>query len=145
MNQSINQAEADKLKRTRVNVNYAPRRTTDYYSSRPTDQLRRCQKLGHHQATCKANDGPICGFCTEAHPTDKHLCHQCPGHVGKSCAHTKPKCVNCVEAGNDDTGHAAFNPRCPIKAKAIWDAWQKNTTPSTPEDPPADITMTTNE
>jgi hypothetical protein len=29
--------EADKLKRTHVNVNYAPHRTTDYYSAQPTD------------------------------------------------------------------------------------------------------------
>jgi hypothetical protein len=47
--------------------------------------------------------------------------------------------------GNNDTNHTAFNPHCPIKAKAIRDAWQKNRIPSTPEDPPADITMTTNE
>jgi hypothetical protein len=138
-------AEADKLKRTHVNVNYAPCRKTDYYSPRPTDQCRRCQKLGHHQATCKANDGPIGGFCAEVHPTDKYSYSQCPGRVGKLCAHTMHKCANCVEAGNDDTNHAALNPHCPIKAKAIRDAWQKNRTPSTPEDPPADITMTTNE
>jgi hypothetical protein len=30
-------AEADKLKRTCVNINYAPCQTTDYYSSHPTD------------------------------------------------------------------------------------------------------------
>jgi hypothetical protein len=47
--------------------------------------------------------------------------------------------------GNDDTNYASFNPHCPIKAKAIRDAWQKNRTPSTPEDPLTDITMTTNE
>jgi hypothetical protein len=46
--------------------------------------------------------------------------------------------------GNDDTNYAAFNPHYPINAKAIRDTWQKNITPSTPEDPPADITITTN-
>jgi hypothetical protein len=137
--------EADKLKRTRVNINYAPRQTTDYYSSRPTDQCRCCQKLGHHQATCKADDGPVCGFCAEVYPSDKHSYPQCPDRVGKSCTHTKPKCANWVEAGFNDTNHAAFNPCYPIKAKAIRDAWQKNRIPNTPEDPPADITMTTNE
>jgi hypothetical protein len=103
------------------------------------------QKLGHHQGTCKANEGPTCGFCAEAHHTNKHSCSQCPSRIGKSCAHTTYKCANCVEVGNDDTNHATFNPRCPIKAKAIRDAWQKNRTPSTPEDPLTDITMTTNE
>jgi hypothetical protein len=138
-------AEADKLKRTHININYAPCQTTDYYSSCPTDQRRCCQKLGHHQATCKADDGPVCGFCIGVYPTDKHSYSQYPGHGGKSCAHTMYKCVNCVEAGNDDTKHVAFNPHCPIKAKAIRDAWKKNRIPSTPEDPPMDITMTTNE
>jgi hypothetical protein len=138
-------AEADKVKRTRINVNYAPRQTTDYYSSHPTDQCQCCQKLGHHQATCKADNGPIWRFCTEVHPTDKHSYSQYPSRIGKSCAHTTYKCANCIEAGNEDTNHAAFNPCCPIKAKAIRDAWQKNRTPSTPEDPPMDITMTTNE
>jgi hypothetical protein len=47
--------------------------------------------------------------------------------------------------GNNDTNHATFNPHYPIKAKAIRDAWQKNRTPSTPEDPRVDITITTNE
>jgi hypothetical protein len=138
-------AKANKLKRTRVNVNYAPRRTTDYYSSRPIHKCQCCQKLTHNQVTCKADDGPAYGFCAEVHPTDKHSCSQCPSRIGKSCAHTTHKCANCIEAGNDDTNHAAFNPHCPIKATAIRDAWQKNRTPSTPEDPPADITMTTNE
>jgi hypothetical protein len=47
--------------------------------------------------------------------------------------------------GNDDTNHTAFNPHCPIKAKAIRDTWQKNRIPSTLEDPPVNMTMTTNE
>jgi hypothetical protein len=128
--------EADKLKRTHVNVNYAPRGTPDYYSSYPTDQCQCCQKLGHHQATCKADDGPVCGFCVDIHPTDKHSCSHYPGCIGRSCAHTTHKCTNCVEVGNDDTNHAAFNPHCPIKAKAIRDTWQKNRIPSTTEDPP---------
>jgi hypothetical protein len=75
--------EADTLKRTHVNINYVPHQTTDYYSSYPTDQCRYGQKLRHHQATCRANEGPTCRFCAEADPTNKHSYSQCPSHIGK--------------------------------------------------------------
>jgi hypothetical protein len=57
------QEELNKLKRNKVTVLFEPRKVTDYFTARSIDQCRRCQQLGHHQATCRNNSGPICGFC----------------------------------------------------------------------------------
>jgi hypothetical protein len=119
------QEELNKLKRNKVTVLFEPRKVTDYFTARSIDQCRRCQQLGHHQATCRNNSGPICSFCAGNHPTEKHQCPECPNRLGKSCPHTAHKCSNCTAAGNTDTEHVAFNPRCPIKNQAIRDTWQK--------------------
>jgi hypothetical protein len=119
------QEELNKLKRNKVTVLFEPMKVTDYFTARSIDQCRWCQHHGHHQATCRNNSGPICGFCAGNHPTEKHQCPECPNYLGKSCPHTAHKCSNCTAAGNMDTAYAAFNPRCPIKNQAIRDAWQK--------------------
>jgi hypothetical protein len=138
-------SEAKQLKRNRVNVNFAPRKVTDYFTARSTDQCWHCQQLGHHHATCKADTGPMCGFCVGYHPTDKHACPQCPTRIGKSCHRIAYRCSNCIAAGNSDVAHATFNPQCPVKSKAIQDAWQKNTATAAAATTEDDVAMLSNE
>jgi hypothetical protein len=139
------QSEAEQLKCNRVNVNLSPRNVTDYFTARSTDQCRHCQPLGHRHATWKADTGPMCGFCTGYHATDKHACPQCPMCIGKSCDHIAYRCSNCIAAGNLDVAHAAFNPRCPVKSKAIRDAWQKNIDTAATATTAADVMILSNE
>jgi hypothetical protein len=143
----LSQEELSALRRNRVRVLYEPRKVTEYFSARKSDQWRRCQKLGHHHTACKTESSPVCGFCAQNHPTEKHHCPRCPDCHGKSCSHTEYKCANCAAAGHPDTAYAASASRCPIKTQALREAWKTtkptHTTSITPNTNDADTTMTT--
>jgi hypothetical protein len=141
------QEELSPLRRNRVRVLYEPRKVTEYFSARKTDQCHRWQKLGHHHTACKTESGPVCGFCAQNHPTENHQCPHCPDRRGKSCSQTEYKCANCAATGHPDTAHSASTSRCPIKTQALREAWQTtkptHTASITPNTDDADTTMTT--
>ena len=67
-------------------------KTEEYFSARPTDQCRLCQKFGHHYRRCQ--NLPVCGICADPHhETSTHSCLNCNSRHG--CDHKPAKCVNC--------------------------------------------------
>jgi hypothetical protein len=113
------------LKRAKVIVLFEQHKVTEFFTACSIDQCRRCQKFGHHHATCAADNGPTCAICAATHPTEYHQCAECPTVKGRKCIHMKYKCANCAAVGHANTQHAAYNTRCPIKVHAVREAWQK--------------------
>jgi hypothetical protein len=135
--------DAHTLKRTKVIVLYECKRVSDFHTSRTTDQYHRCLAFSHHYTICNSPQGPLCAICVEPHPTDLHVCTDCPNHRGRQCIHTTLRCANCSAAGHADHTHAAYNPQCPVKAAVIQDAWQRTKT-APPTEAYHDIPQETN-
>jgi hypothetical protein len=134
--------DAHTLKRTRVIVLYEHKRVSNFHTSRSTDQCHRCLMFSHHHAICNSPQGPLCAICVEPHSTDRHVCADCPNPKGHHCMHTTLRCANCSAAGHADQAHAAYNPRCPLKAAVIQEAWQRTKTAPPNETYPNDTNMT---
>jgi hypothetical protein len=130
------------LKRTRVIVLYNYKRVSDFYTSRSTNQYCQCLMFGHHHAICNSPQGPLCVICMEPHSTDLHVCTDCPNCKGRHCVHTTLCCANCSATGYADHAHAAYNPRCLVKAAVIQEAWQQTKTAALTEIYPNDTNMT---
>ena len=60
-----------------------------------------CQGLGHYYKDCTTPDATCCAKFGENHATS-------------SCNSSVKRCVNCVKAGKEESGHTAFDPKCPI-------------------------------
>ena len=90
-------------------------KTEEYFSARPTDQCRLCQKFGHHYRRCQ--NLPVCGICADPHhETTTHSCLNCNSRHG--CDHKPPKCANCGgrhKANSSDCEYlqAIRNPQTP--------------------------------
>jgi hypothetical protein len=131
------------LKRMRIIVLYKHKRVSDFHTSCTTDQCHRCLLFGHHHAICNSPQGPLCAICAEPHPTDLHICADCPNRKGRHCVHTVLRCANCSTAGHADHAHAAYNPQYPVKAAVVQEAWQRTkATPPPIETYPNDTNMT---
>ena len=63
-----------------------------------------CQKFGHYIKDCPTKDEPICGKCSENHPT-------------KDCESESRKCINCVRKNGDNIQHSASSIQCPSLMK----------------------------
>lgn len=68
-------------------------------------RCHRCQKFGHHRATCSRN--PICGVCSGQHDTQRCLTRY------KAKEDVTHRCPNCGGP------HHAWNPSCPVRLSHI--------------------------
>ena len=98
-----------------------------------------CQRYGHLTKHCRRHD-PICGFCTESHPTDS--CAQegipkCAGCHGPHRANSK-KCIKRQEAEQKQGLKGSQSSKDPSKGIATGDGYQ--TWPSLPKSTPAERT-----
>ena len=65
-----------------------------------------CQGLGHYYKDCTTPEATCCAKCGENHATS-------------SCSSSVKRCVNCVKAGKQESGHTTFDPKCPIMVSEV--------------------------
>ena len=63
-----------------------------------------CQNFGHYFKDCPTKNEPICGKCSENHPT-------------KDCVTSVLKCINCVRNKSDQVQHSTSSHLCPSLMK----------------------------
>ena len=65
-----------------------------------------CQELGHFYKECPTPEVAFCAKCSLGHSTN-------------TCESMTRKCKNCVKEGNENHGHAAYDPKCPTVLKIV--------------------------
>ena len=65
-----------------------------------------CQGLGHYYKECTTPHAACCAKCSGNHATN-------------DCNSTEKRCKNCVDAGVEDNGHTAFDPKCPTMLSLV--------------------------
>ena len=67
-----------------------------------------CQGHGHYYKECPTPNNHCCAKCSLDHPTNR-------------CDVTLDdlKCTNCSKAGNTNTNHAAYDPKCPCRVSLV--------------------------
>ncbi|KAG7094659.1 hypothetical protein E1B28_005482 [Marasmius oreades] len=99
-----------------------------YQDRPPVCQCNNCWNMGHQRKTCKT--GETCRLCASKEHNEKahtEACTKClairesEGDMETEllvCDHNL-RCTNCLDAGKEDTNHAANSRRCPIRLDAF--------------------------